>query len=195
MSRHLDVDVSGGRVRLRVAEPSDVDALEVGFTHLSADSRYMRFFTAMPRLSGRLLGQLSDLDGVNRLAIAAFDPDRPSEVGTDDGAGIGVGRYVRTDDRTAELALALIDEYHGRGIGRVLLASIVVAADVHGIVTLQAYVLPNNVAMLAMMIGLGAFDHSDGAHDVRLLEIDVGATIAHPSLDPTLLGNLREVLS
>jgi GNAT superfamily N-acetyltransferase len=194
---HVDLPVRGGRVRIRLADQADTPALEAGFTHLSADSRYTRFFTAMPKLSGSVLERLSDLDGHNRVAIAAFDPDRPSDVGTDDGYAIGVGRFIRstTDDEVAELSVAVIDEYHGRGVGRVLLTAVVVSAHLHGVARLQAFVLATNSPMITMLTELGAVDHTDrGAYDVRLLEIDVAATVERAATDGDLAHRLAKVL-
>jgi GNAT superfamily N-acetyltransferase len=199
VARHVDLSLPGGRVRIRLARHDDTDALEAGFAHLSEDSRYTRFFTAMPKLSGALLGQLTEIDGVDRVAIAAFDPDRASEVGEDDdGYGIGVGRFIRPTPGgdVAELAVAVIDEYHGRGLGRILMASIVVAAQQRGVARLQAYVLTTNTAMLTMLARLGAVDHDvdDWGHGVRLLEFDVASTLAHPFFDEALITRLRWVL-
>jgi GNAT superfamily N-acetyltransferase len=199
VARHVDFPLRGGRARIRLARHEDAGALQAGFAHLSQDSRYTRFFTAMPKLSGALLGQLTELDGVDRVAIAAFDPDRPSEVGEDDdGYGIGVGRFIRPDSGgdVAELAVAIIDEYHGHGLGRILMASIVVAAQQRGVATLQAYVLNTNSAMLTMLTRLGAVDHDvdDWGHGVRLLELGVDATLSHAFFDDELITRLRWVL-
>jgi GNAT superfamily N-acetyltransferase len=194
---HLDVALRQGRVRLRLARHDDADALEVGFNHLSADSRYTRFFTAMPRLSGSVFERLIDLDGHDRVAIAAFDPDRSSEIGSADGYGIGVGRFVRSErDDVAELAVAVIDEYQRRGIGRLLLLAVFVAAHVRGITCLQASVLGSNGPMLTLLERLGAVDHTEpDVHDVRLLEVDVPSTVEGLAADDDLVPLLSEVLS
>jgi GNAT superfamily N-acetyltransferase len=193
----VDLPVRDGRVRIRLADHDDTPALEAGFVHLSADSRYTRFFTAMPKLSGSVLERLADVDGRDRVAIAAFDPDRASEVGAEDGYAIGVGRYIRstTEDDVAELSVAVIDEYHGRGIGRVLLTAVVVAAHLHGVTRLQAFVLAMNTPMITMLTELGAVDHTDrGAYDVRLLELDVVSAIDRMGAEGDLVDQLAKVL-
>jgi GNAT superfamily N-acetyltransferase len=197
---HTDVPIRDGRVRIRLADHDDTPALEAGFAHLSEDSRYTRFFTAMPKLSGSILERLADVDGRNRVAIAAFDPDRPSEVGAADGEARGVGRYIRTgdDDEVAELSVAVIDEYHGRGIGRVLLVAVVVAAHLHDVARLQAFVLAMNSPMIGMLTELGAVDHTDrGAYDVRLLELEVASTMEQIGADGDgdLVHQLAKVLA
>jgi GNAT superfamily N-acetyltransferase len=195
---HVDLPVRDGRVRIRLADHEDTAALQAGFAHLSEDSRYTRFFTAMPKLSGSVLERLSDVDGRDRVAIAAFDPDRPSEVGAKDGYAIGVGRYIRsvTERDVAELSVAVIDEYHGRGIGRVLLMAVVVAAHLHDVARLQAFVLAMNSPMITMLTELGAVDHTDpGAYDVRLLELEVAPTIERAAVEGDLVHRLAKVLA
>jgi len=160
----VEVELSdGSRAMIRVATPEDAPALEAGFVHLSDDSRYARFFTAVPKLSGSVLRQLTELDGTKRLAIAAFDPDRASEVGTDDGFGIAVGRLISPEDEptVAELAVAVIDEYHGRGLGRWLVAALVAAAEKVGFTELRGFVLSTNEPMIALFKDLGATIRTD----------------------------------
>lgn len=157
------VDLAHGvRVRLRRAEPGDRDALRAGFVHLSDDSRYRRFFTAVPKLSGVMLNQLTDLDD-RRVAVAAFDPDRPSEVGTDDGYGVGVGRLIVTGDDplVAEFALAVIDDYQGNGLGRTLMHCLVAVAAAMGLQRVKGFVLRSNTPMIALMGTLGAAATTD----------------------------------
>src|SRR5690606_20802796 len=122
---------TGFRVRLRQARHEDDRALQVGFTHLSEESRYARFFTAVPRLAGSLLESLTNIDGHHRMAIAAFDPTRESEVGEPDGYGIAVARYIQADvgSPAAELAIAIIDEYQHLGLGHILLTALEVVAE------------------------------------------------------------------
>jgi len=201
---------TGLEVLLRQARPDDGAALRVGFEHLSSDSRYTRFFTAVPRLSGALLHQLTDLDGQTHLAIAAFDPSRPSEVLTDDGAlppprndgfGIAVARVIQPDPDipTAELAVAIIDEYHGVGLGHILMAALIVLAESRHIERLQAFVLATNVAMIHLLQRYGAAEIHLEPHDpgVRTFELKIGLAAGADSAleraggDPELVARLR----
>ena len=171
--------------------------IEAGFAHLSDDSRYTRFFTAMPKLPAALLGRLSELDGIDQLAIAAFDADRPSEIGARDGYGIGVARWVRAEGGTdaPELAMTIIDEYHRLGIGRILLDSLVVAAHARSIPRLVAVVLTSNVGMLHLLWSVGATE-VDGSTDpgVLLLELDIERAV-RGHLDPARRAALEPVLA
>jgi len=182
---------TGLAVRIRQARADDDAALRAGFAHLSNDSRYTRFFTAVPRLSGSLLRQLTDLDGRNRLAFAVFDPARDSEIGRTDGFGIAVARFIRPDPAipVAELALAIIDEYHRNGLGQLLIAGLIVAADTHGIEQLQAFVLATNEPMIRLLASHGARElvvEEPGA-GVRSYELDVSSARDSALIDPRVV--------
>ena len=204
MAQPPSVDLTLGTstaVRLRLATPDDQAALQAGFAHLSDDSRYQRFFTAMPKLTSAMLGQLTDLDGHNRLAIAAFDPTRASEVGaSSDGFGIAVARYVRPRDDTrnaAELALSVIDEYHHLGLGTLLMASLVMAAQRHRIGILAAYTLGNNDGMVHLLQRFGGnevpLDPPEPA--TRYFELGVDSALDHAQINPALVRSLEPMFS
>ena len=146
----------------RFADKSDLNLLLQGFSHLSAESRYLRFFTAVSDLNDALIAQLIDVDHHDHLAIAAFDPEGDE---SDEGNAVGIIRIIRstTDETTAEFAVTVIDDYQGQGLGSLLLT---IAADVGlqvGICTLTGVVLATNGAMLAVVRGLGGHLESEPA--------------------------------
>ena len=176
----VEVQTSSGlTVRIRRATPGDEEALLVGFSHLSEQSRYNRFFTALPRLSGRLLEQLIDVDGHARLALATFDPARPSEVGGPDGFGIAVARYIQPDPTVpeAELAIAIIDEYQRTGLGEVLLTALEVVARANDLERLYAILLGLNVGMTRLLIRHGGALVHDPEDDVGVRRYVLDLTI------------------
>lgn len=139
----------GTRVRLRLLRPEDRGKLLEGFARLSAESRYRRFFAAMPRLPESTLGRLLDTDGATRLAIVAEAGDRP----TGAAAGYGIARFVRLDDPpdAAEASVVVVDDMQRRGIGKLLLARLSAAARERGITHFRAEVLRTNDAMMALL--------------------------------------------
>ncbi len=141
----------------RVATPSDLDLLFAGFQHLSATSRYRRFFTGIDELNAPLIEQLSDLSDHHQVAVIGFDVTRESEVGSREGFAVGVARYVRSsaDEQVAEVSIAVIDEYHRRGVGRQLLRSLISVAEGNGVRSLIAYILADNPAALGLFESLG----------------------------------------
>ncbi|MGI8793606.1 MAG: hypothetical protein ACR2H3_10590 [Acidimicrobiales bacterium] len=104
----------GGRVVIRALRPDDGPAIAAGFERLSEASRFMRFFSAMPRLSPTVIERLVAVDGTDHVTIAALDPDRASDVGTAAGLGIGVARYPGDGDPT--VVRAVIDAPPADGV-------------------------------------------------------------------------------
>src|SRR5258706_13134604 len=106
--------LSDGRVvELRLIRPEDKALLVRAFERQSPESRYRRFFQEKDKLSEWELRYLTEVDGVTHFAIGAVE-------GED---GRGVARFVRLRERpgTAEWAIALGDEVHVLGLGRLLL--------------------------------------------------------------------------
>jgi GNAT superfamily N-acetyltransferase len=169
----IDVTLADAtRLRLRPLVPEDKAALQAGLDRMSPESRYNRFFTAMARLSPTQLAYFTEIDYVDHFAWGAFALDDP------DSPGVGVGRYVRssTDPTVADFALAVADDYQGRGVGRLLVRALVVVARENGIERFVAYVLATNSAMTHLVHGLGGrvvFD-GDGLMRAEVSLPDVG---------------------
>lgn len=179
-------------VGIRLADQADRDALLAGFERLSPTSRFRRFFTGIPFLSDQMVDRLTNIDQHHHVAVGVFDPTRPSDIGRPDGLGIGVGRYIVPDhDQTqAEFAVAVIDEYQGRGIGTLLLQALVLIASERDIDTFTADVLAENHGMISILHRLGATRTDLGSNPTELsyeLAIaNAAATLAdnpnHPAL-------------
>jgi hypothetical protein len=108
----------GMHVTLRHIRASDAPELHAGFLRLSPESRYRRFFTGITDLSEEMLRYLTEVDGVDHVAIVAagVSPDLKHE------AGYGVARFVRRKDdaHVAEAAITVVDDMQHKGIGRIL---------------------------------------------------------------------------
>lgn len=143
----------GTLVRLRHLGPADADELRAGFSRLSPESRYRRFFSPLPRLSDAMVRRLVGTDGHHHVALVAeslpYDDEPP--------APLGVARYIRVADRptAAEVAVTVVDEMHGRGLGRLLLEAITVIAREHGVAMIVASVLAENAPMNALIRRMG----------------------------------------
>jgi GNAT superfamily N-acetyltransferase len=194
---HLHVSLSdGSAVRLRRVTPNDRDALVAGFDQLSKESRYSRFFSPMPTLSGHLLDQLADLVGHCHVAIAAFE-DRGE--GAVVNPGLGLARAIQAHaGEPAELAVTVIDDAHGHGIGELLLRVLVVVMNEMGVNTFSASALRSNGSMLKTFAKLGARAHADpGDPSVMLVELHVAelspAALWAPELETEILAFARSV--
>jgi GNAT superfamily N-acetyltransferase len=117
---------AGTPLLLRLIVPGDKEKLIEGFEALSSQSRYTRFFAAKNGLTERELKYFTETDGFDHFAMGALqiDPD-----GTE-GHGVAIARFVRSSDdpALADVAITVIDEAQGQGIGRLLLGRIIEAA-------------------------------------------------------------------
>jgi GNAT superfamily N-acetyltransferase len=129
-------------IKLRPVRPDDKGVIAEGFDQLSPESRYRRFFTAMNRLSDADLRYLTEVDHDDHEAILAF---------TEAGEPVGVARYVRSEIPTeAEVAVAVIDHWQGRGAATALLERLVERARHAGIERFVATVLSENAEAIKL---------------------------------------------
>lgn len=148
---------NGGQVRIRPVGPQDVAGLQAAYQRLSEESRYFRFFTSRTQLSDGLANSLTNIDHESHFAWAVFDPDRPSEVDDPSGYAVASARLIRDADPTsAEAALAIVDDYQRRGIGRFLIDLLLATAADNGITTLRFEILRQNRAMVGLIASMGA---------------------------------------
>jgi GNAT superfamily N-acetyltransferase len=142
---HVDAVLADGtRVTLRLVRPEDKRLLRDGFHRLSAASRYLRFFAAKRELTDAELAHLTELDGVNTLAVGAV---RQSADGTLE--GLGVARFARDPAvfSVAEAAVAVVDAVQGKGLGTLLLLHLAAAARERGIGAFSGEFLAANAAV------------------------------------------------
>jgi GNAT superfamily N-acetyltransferase len=121
----------GLAMRLRLVRPSDKEKLLQGFSQLSPQSRYLRFFATKSGLTARELRYFTETDSLDHVALGALErhPDGS------EGQGLGIGRFIRdsANPTTAEVAITVVDTMQRRGIGRLLLERLVAAAEERGI--------------------------------------------------------------
>jgi len=140
------------RVLIRPLLHSDRHELAIGFEHLSAEGRRLRFLSAPPRLSDADLEYLTNLDYQDHFALAAFAIDEPGH------PGIGVARYIRdpTHRDQAEVAVTVLDDYQHRGLGTLLLKSLADHARSNEISTFVGHILWDNREILETLAATGA---------------------------------------
>jgi GNAT superfamily N-acetyltransferase len=138
----------GSTLQVRPIEPGDKEALQRGVEGLSAESRYKRFLTAAPRLSESQLRYLTEVDHHDHEALVAM---------TGDGDPTAVGRFVRLagEPDAAEVAVAVNDAWHGRGVGTGLLKLLAARAREVGVASFTATALAENHAVIELLEELG----------------------------------------
>jgi GNAT superfamily N-acetyltransferase len=112
----------------------------------------------MPRLTDSMLTFLTSVAGFNHRAWGAVidEPGGP--------IGAGVVRWVRSrkDPAVADMAVTVIDDYQGRGLGGLLLDVAVLDAFAHGVERFEGVVLGENVSSRRMLARGGATLAPDG---------------------------------
>ncbi|MEE4378181.1 MAG: GNAT family N-acetyltransferase [Candidatus Competibacteraceae bacterium] len=134
--------LTGIPLLLRLIVPEDKEKLIQGFEALSSRSRYARFFAPKNGLTENELKFYTETDGTNHFAMGAVQIE-PDGVET---RGVAIARFVRStkDPTLADVAITVIDEMQGQGIGRILLERIIAAARERGVKRFRFQLLGRN---------------------------------------------------
>ena len=135
----------GSEVLIRPIRAADAPLLADGFARLSLRSRQMRFLAPKTELSAAELRYLTDIDHHDHEALGALNQA--------DGRGVGIARYIRDadDPHAAEIAVTIVDDWQGRGLGTELLARLSDRARSAGIRRFTALVAADNTAMAGLL--------------------------------------------
>lgn len=138
------------KILVRPIRPADASGLRDAFDRLSLESRRRRFHSAGVRLSTADVERLATVDHRTTEALAARDPVT--------GAIVGVARYAALprDPTAAEIAVSVVDDWHGLGVGRQLVHQLLERAGANGFDRLVAYVEPDNTLVLDWLERAGA---------------------------------------
>ncbi|MGI8645937.1 MAG: GNAT family N-acetyltransferase [Nocardioides sp.] len=167
--RHWEADVllrDGRTAHIRPVRPEDEPLMVEFYSRVSDQSKYYRFFAAMPELSEKDLHRFTNVDHVDRVALVML-------LG---GEMIAVGRYERTAPGEAEVAFLVEDKHQGRGIGQLLLEHLAQAGRERGLERFVAEVLPDNQAMIRTFREAGYRVASDYDQGVMTLEFSIDPT-------------------
>jgi acyl-CoA synthetase (NDP forming)/GNAT superfamily N-acetyltransferase len=149
----------GTTVEIRPATPDDFEAVKAMHEAMSPDSNHMRFFN-FSRLA---------CDTEARRICWDPTPGNVALLALADGTVVGCASYAGTAPGVAEVAFAVADNMHHRGIATLLLEHLVSWARSHQITTFTAQTLLGNQAMLNVFADAGLpFDRhcTDGIYDM-----------------------------
>lgn len=163
----------GKTVVARPIEPGDREAFLATFERLSEESRYLRFLTPVPRLTESQIDYLIEVDHHDHEALIAFE--------LESGVGVGIARFVRDSENpsVAEAAVAVADDWQGRGVGKTLCRLLADRAREEGIERFDAILLTRNKNMLSVLESIGptrvvSSDSGTIAVEVSLPEQGIG---------------------
>ena len=136
----------GSTVEIRPARAQDFEAVRAMHAAMSPDNMYLRFFSMSPAAA----------EQEARRVCREPDSDHAALLAWQDGRLAGVGAYEPTGKPgVAEVAFAVPDDMHGRGIASVLLEHLVWQARQRSLAAFTAETLAENSAMLRVFADAG----------------------------------------
>ena len=146
MPRTYALLTDGSTVEIRPAAPADAEAVRAMHAAMSLVNLYLRFFSLSRRSADTEAARVCREPGADHAALLAWLGGRL----------VGVASYEpRRRPGVAEVAFAVPDDMHGRGIATLLLEHLVSVARERGLHTFMAETLTDNTAMLAVFADAG----------------------------------------
>src|SRR5271167_3347073 len=132
--------------------PTDAETLRDMFRRLSPESRQHRFLQALDQLDDPMIRRLVDsVDGVHHIALLLIVLPSGGEE-----EPVGVARLLQySDDPTiAEIAVTVVDDWQGRGVGTALVSALMQRRPA-AVTRLRTLVAADNRASLALLARAG----------------------------------------
>lgn len=157
------------RVRRWSTEAGDDERLRRMFDRLSPETRWRRFFTAMPVLDSRVFAALTSVDHVRHEAFVALVGDEM----------VALASYHRRadDPAFADVAVVVEDDWQHHGLARRLMRQLVRTARAHGVQSFHADVLADNTKAVGLIRRM-ARESAHGRLESGELEFDLPLTPA-----------------
>ena len=178
---------------VRPSTVADRPSVQRFFHELAPESRYRRFL-APGEPSSALVAQLCDSSTPSRNLTLIALRDHQGEL-----RPIAIASYAATSPAQAEVAFAVADGLHGRGLGTALLERLANIARSHGVERFEATTLVENMEMLEVFRASGfemQSKTSRGVVEVRLnLQLSADGIAAMDERDRlATVASLRPVL-
>src|ERR1700733_9958300 len=167
----------GTTVAIRAATAGDFDAVLRMHRAMSPENMYLRFFSMSPAAG----------EGEASRICREAAPDHVALLAWLTGDLVGVASYETAGSSgTAEVAFAVADHVHHRGVATLLLEHLVSAGRSNGVTTFTAEVLAENFAMLKVFAAVGLHARRKQADGVTELVFDLPGDVADPGWGPYL---------
>jgi RimJ/RimL family protein N-acetyltransferase len=145
---------------------SDEPLVKDFFYSLSDQSMYRRFMSVRKDMPHERLQEFVIIDYTKEIVILASVQHQETE------EIVGIGQYgIAESAHTAEVAIAVKDEYHNHGIGTELLSYLTLLAKRYGLLGFTAEVLVENKPMLHLFEKMGFDLEKRIAEDVYELKM------------------------
>ncbi|PHR12628.1 MAG: GNAT family N-acetyltransferase [Sphingopyxis sp.] len=142
---------NGTNICLRRVRHSDQELIEKGISEMSDQSRYLRFFSGSKTMPPSVVERLANADGTFHLAWGVVNMDEDGHPAI---AAAHVFREAETSDQ-GEFAIAVLDQYHGQGIARILMTALFLDCYCEGLRQLQIEMLRDNKKAYRLIRSIG----------------------------------------
>jgi GNAT superfamily N-acetyltransferase len=152
--------------------PTDAEMLREGFRRLSPDSRQRRFLATLSELDDPMIRLLVDsVDGIHHIALLLIVLPPEGEEGP-----TGVAHLVQdpADPASADIAVTVIDDWQGRGVGTALVSALMQRRPA-AVTRLRTLVAADNRASLALLAGAGRVSPGLPEHGVLDVTVELPA--------------------
>ncbi len=161
------VEIDGTRMMIRPIRPEDEPAHQKFISQLSPTDLYFRFFRAMNDMTHEQLARLTQIDYDREMALVATTLPADGH-----GETLGVARAVSDADGVeAEFAIIVRSDWHGRGVGHVLMERLIGYCRARGISRLVGQTLLDNEAMVKLAKSLSFETKADWQDHLVNLEL------------------------
>ena len=164
----------GTTITIRPARPGDFARVKRLHDEMSPDNLYLRFFSLSKNAGEQEARRVTRDNGTPHGALLGFLGDDL----------VGLASYEPAGQPgTAEVAFAVADRMHHRGVATLLLEHLVSLARANGVHTFTAITLPENIAMLRVFAdaGLNATRRLDDGVVELTMPIPRSAGLGEPS--------------
>lgn len=163
-----DLELSDGTpILMRPVRPEDEEMFRHFFTQVTPDDLRLRFFTPIKDFSHMFIARLTQLDYGRAMAFVAVDKATGEMLGA-------VRLHADANYESGEYGIMTRTDMRGKGLGWLLMTSIIDYAKAEGLKAIDAQVLRENTMMLAMCAQLGFTSRPDPDDPgVRLVRLEV----------------------
>jgi len=161
----------GSRILLRPIKIEDTERWLTFVNGLSPHTRYLRFHGTMPKMGLEEAIRFCTVDYTNTFAfVAEVVKEQRRDI-------VAIGRYYRLPNKhSAEVAFAIEDAYHGKGIGTKLMEWLANVARDNSITNFEADVLAENDQMMTVFRDYGFHVSSDLKWGVYHVTFSIAST-------------------
>lgn len=157
----------GSTAAIRPAEPTDASLMQQFVDRLSPESRRHRFFSETLPSRDRIVALCDSSTPDSQLTLIVTRMQEGSlQI-------IATGSYWAKDADTAEVAMAVDDAFHGKGLGTLLLERLALLAIHHGFTRLWAVTHAENLAMREVFRESGFLVHEAYEGDDMAVELSL----------------------